>query len=76
MTSTNAAPLWQPSQERIDGAQITRFQAWAAEHHGAPAEGGYPALHRWSVAELDTFWQAVAQWFDIRFSTPAQNSRR
>ena len=51
-------------------AQVTRFQAWAAEHHGAPADGGYPALHRWSVDELDTFWRAVAEWFDVRFSTP------
>ncbi|MGW2862821.1 acetoacetate--CoA ligase [Streptomyces sp. NPDC001205] len=64
------APLWQPDSDRIAGARITRFQAWAAERYGAPAEGGYPALHRWSVTELDTFWQAVAAWFDIRFSSP------
>ncbi|MFJ8312032.1 MULTISPECIES: acetoacetate--CoA ligase [unclassified Streptomyces] len=64
------APLWQPDSARIAAARITRFQAWAAERYGAPAEGGYPALHRWSVAELDTFWQAVADWFDIRFSSP------
>ncbi|MFE9539384.1 acetoacetate--CoA ligase [Streptomyces sp. NPDC006691] len=64
------APLWQPDSERIAAARITRFQAWAAERYGAPAEGGYPALHRWSVAELDTFWRAVADWFDIRFSSP------
>ncbi|MGW5531485.1 acetoacetate--CoA ligase, partial [Streptomyces xanthochromogenes] len=63
-------PLWQPDSERIAAARITRFQAWAAERYGAPAEGGYPALHRWSVAELDTFWRAVADWFDIRFSSP------
>ncbi|WP_197355892.1 acetoacetate--CoA ligase, partial [Streptomyces clavuligerus] len=30
----------------------------------------YPALHRWSVDELDTFWRAVTEWFDIRFATP------
>ncbi|MFE9402803.1 acetoacetate--CoA ligase [Streptomyces sp. NPDC006530] len=64
------APLWQPDSERIAAARITRFQARAAERYGAPAEGGYPALHRWSVEELDTFWQAVADWFDIRFSSP------
>ncbi|MEU3503317.1 acetoacetate--CoA ligase [Streptomyces hundungensis] len=64
------APLWQPDSERIAAARITRFQAWAAERYGAPAEGGYPALHRWSVEELDTFWRAVADWFDIRFSSP------
>ncbi|WP_432250180.1 acetoacetate--CoA ligase [Streptomyces sanyensis] len=71
MTSAaNSAPLWQPDADRIADARVTRFQAWAAEHHGAPAEGGYPALHRWSVDELETFWQAVAEWFDIRFTTP------
>ncbi|GAA3763978.1 acetoacetate--CoA ligase [Streptomyces tremellae] len=64
------APLWQPSSERIAAAQITRFQEWAATHHGAPADGGYPALHRWSVESLDAFWAAVAEWFDIRFATP------
>ncbi|MFD7340431.1 acetoacetate--CoA ligase [Streptomyces violascens] len=63
-------PLWRPDSDRIAAARITRFQAWAAERYGAPADGGYPALHRWSVAELDTFWQAVADWFDIRFSSP------
>nr|WSZ94966.1 acetoacetate--CoA ligase [Streptomyces sp. NBC_00857] len=64
------APLWQPTADRIAAARITRFQAWAAERYGAPAEGGYAALHRWSVDDLETFWTAVADWFDVRFSTP------
>ncbi len=70
MTSAQTEPLWQPDEERIATAAVTRFQSWAAEHHGAPAEGGYPALHRWSVEELEAFWRAVVEWFDIRFSTP------
>ncbi|GHH48086.1 acetoacetate--CoA ligase [Streptomyces candidus] len=78
MTSTAATnsasqpepPLWQPGPDRIAEAAVTRFQSWAAELHGAPADGGYDALHRWSVTELDTFWKAVAEWFDVRFSTP------
>ncbi|MFF2655662.1 acetoacetate--CoA ligase [Streptomyces sp. NPDC058045] len=65
-------PLWQPAPDTVEQARITRFQAWAAEHHGAPAEGGYPALHRWSVEHLDTFWAAVAEWFDVRFSAPPE----
>jgi acetoacetyl-CoA synthetase len=70
MTTQNPAPLWQPTPERAAEARITRFHAWAAEHHGAPADGGYPALHRWSVEELEAFWKAVTEWFDVRFSTP------
>ncbi|MER6388838.1 acetoacetate--CoA ligase [Streptomyces sp. NPDC001523] len=71
MTSaTQPEPLWSPSPDRIAGARITAFQAWAAERFGAPADGGYPALHSWSVDALDTFWQAIAEWFDVRFTTP------
>ncbi|WP_424214872.1 acetoacetate--CoA ligase [Streptomyces sp. BI20] len=65
-----SAPLWTPTPERIAAARVTAFQAWAAEHHGAPAAGGYPALHAWSVAELPAFWQALVTWFDVRFTTP------
>ncbi|MFH9645278.1 acetoacetate--CoA ligase [Streptomyces albidoflavus] len=65
-------PLWQPTEERVAQAAVTRFQSWAAEHYGAPADGGYPALHRWSVEELDTFWQAVTEWFGVRFDSPAE----
>ncbi|EST37131.1 acetoacetyl-CoA synthetase [Streptomycetaceae bacterium MP113-05] len=71
-------PLWRPGPERIRSAAVTRFQSWAAERYGAPQatpddpEAGYAALHRWSVDTLPDFWQAVADWFDVRFSTPAE----
>ncbi|MGW1839248.1 acetoacetate--CoA ligase [Streptomyces sp. NPDC002067] len=70
------APLWQPGPDRIDGAQITRFQTWAATHHGAPAatpgdpQRSYADLHRWSTEDLPAFWRAVAEWFDVRFTAP------
>ncbi|WP_058047667.1 acetoacetate--CoA ligase [Streptomyces roseifaciens] len=69
-------PLWTPGADRVARAQVTRFQAWAAERHGAPAAvpgdpaASYAALHRWSVGELETFWQALAEWCDVRFSHP------
>ncbi|MCX4524697.1 acetoacetate--CoA ligase [Streptomyces sp. NBC_01551] len=74
MTSPSTPePLWSPGPDRIAAARITAFQAWAVERFGAPATGGYPALHRWSVDELDTFWQAVAEWFEVRFTTPYES---
>ncbi|MFI1800242.1 acetoacetate--CoA ligase [Streptomyces sp. NPDC020379] len=69
-------PLWSPGEDRVARAQVTRFHRWAAEHHGAPAPApgdpaaSYAALHRWSVAELERFWQAVTEWCDVRFSSP------
>ncbi|MEU6406458.1 acetoacetate--CoA ligase [Streptomyces sp. NPDC046985] len=70
MPTANPLPLWQPDPQRIARARITAFQAWAAEHCGAPSGGGYAALHRWSVDEPEAFWTAVTQWFDVRFDTP------
>ena len=46
-------PIWRPSQDRIDQANLTRFQAHAARC-GAPA-GGYPQLWQWSVDEPAAF---------------------
>ncbi|MCZ7415561.1 acetoacetate--CoA ligase [Streptomyces sp. WMMC897] len=72
-------PLWQPGPDRIARAQLTRFHAWAAGQHGAPAPApgdpaaSYAALHRWSVDELPAFWQAVTEWFDVRFDTPYES---
>ncbi|MEN2417592.1 acetoacetate--CoA ligase [Streptomyces rimosus] len=69
-------PLWQPGPDRIAGARLTRFHDWAADRYGAPVRASgdpvadYAALHRWSVTELSRFWQAVADWFDVRFATP------
>ncbi|WP_328917311.1 MULTISPECIES: acetoacetate--CoA ligase [unclassified Streptomyces] len=69
-------PLWSPGPERIAGARLTRFQAWAAEHRGAPAAvpgdpgASYAALHAWSVRESGELWQAVTEWFDVRFASP------
>ncbi|MCI0385713.1 acetoacetate--CoA ligase [Streptomyces sp. CNQ085] len=75
-TADQPEPLWSPGPDRIEGARITRFQAWAAERFGAPAAvpadpaASYAALHQWSVEELEAFWQAVAEWFDVRFAAP------
>jgi acetoacetyl-CoA synthetase len=69
-------PLWRPDPDRIARTQLIRFQEWAATRHGAPAvevsdpASSYHSLHTWSVRHPGDFWQAVVEWFDVRFSTP------
>ncbi|MFJ5262647.1 acetoacetate--CoA ligase [Streptomyces sp. NPDC088387] len=70
MSTATPQPLWEPDPHLVAEARITKFQAWAAQYHDAPADGGYAALHRWSVTDLEAFWKAVTEWFDVRFSTP------
>ncbi|WP_042405631.1 acetoacetate--CoA ligase [Streptacidiphilus carbonis] len=65
----HVTPLWTPDPARAAASNMARFQRWAAEHHGAPT-GDYAELHSWSTEDLDRFWTAVTEWFDVRFSTP------
>jgi acetoacetyl-CoA synthetase len=83
-TPPDGRPLWRPDPARAAASRIVAFQAWAAEHHGAPAAplapapddteaaARYAALHTWSTDDLDRFWSAVAQWFDVRFAAQPQ----
>ncbi|MFJ1708608.1 acetoacetate--CoA ligase [Kitasatospora sp. NPDC088346] len=83
-TPSQDQPLWRPAPDRAAATRLVAFQAWAAEHHGAPAAplapaaddeqaaARYAALHAWSTEDLDRFWQAVTEYFDIRFGTPPE----
>ncbi len=51
-------PLWRPSPERVAEANISRFMAEVARRWNVRADD-YAALHRWSVAEPEAFWQTV-----------------
>ena len=53
-----SAPLWQPSPERIAGANLTAFMARVERDWGVKL-AGYDALYDWSVAELEKFWSSV-----------------
>ncbi len=53
--------LWRPPAERVERARITDFARYAG------VEGGYNALWRWSVEDLDRFWSTLAGWAGIRW---------
>ncbi|MHB8693586.1 MAG: acetoacetate--CoA ligase [Solirubrobacteraceae bacterium] len=57
--------LWEPSQERIDGATITAFQRWVEQNRGLELDG-YDALWRWSVDDLEGFWSAIVEYFEVK----------
>ncbi|MDN5858318.1 MAG: acetoacetate--CoA ligase [Pseudonocardia sp.] len=65
----NAAPelLWSPDPARR--GPLTEFTEWVAAHRGIDARD-YAQLHAWSVADLDGFWSAVAEFCGVRFRTP------
>jgi len=62
--------LWSPTPERVEAATLTRFARWVASTRGVDVTGSYDALWRWSVDDLDGFWAAIWEFFDVQASTP------
>ncbi len=61
--------LWEPSPDQVARANITRFTRWLADTRRLRF-GSYDELWRWSVTDLDGFWQAVWDYCGIEASTP------
>jgi acetoacetyl-CoA synthetase len=58
MTDAHARPLWTPPRERVEQSNLTAFMReaaarWHREFHS------YDDLYRWSVSEIEEFWQTV-----------------
>ena len=49
--------------------QLCLYQDWLRQRHGLEF-ASYDALWRWSVTELDAFWQSVWDYFAIESPTP------
>ncbi len=60
-------PLWTPSPERIERAEMTRFMRFAGERCGRTF-AGYDELYRWSVDDIPAFWGALWDFFDVKCS--------
>ncbi|AWM92567.1 acetoacetate--CoA ligase [Pseudomonas sp. 31-12] len=58
--------LWQPSAERINKTRMDAFRRFVIKRHNIHLDD-YPALHQWSIDQRVAFWQAIVDFFDIRF---------
>ncbi|PRA45764.1 MULTISPECIES: acetoacetate--CoA ligase [Pseudomonas] len=61
--------LWQPSAERIANTRMDGFRRLCNQRLGLDLDD-YPALHRWSIEHREDFWQAIVDFFDVRFVEP------
>ncbi|QKE63295.1 acetoacetate--CoA ligase [Aquipseudomonas campi] len=60
-------PLWAPSADRIAATRMDAFRRYVNQRHALQL-AEYPALHAWSVVQREAFWQAIVDFFEIRFS--------
>jgi acetoacetyl-CoA synthetase len=58
-------PLWEPSAELVERSRLTEFMRWLEAERGL-AFADYDSLWRWSVDDLDAFWAAIWDFFEVR----------
>lgn len=58
--------LWQPDANRIAQSRMDAFRHAINQRHDLNIDD-YPALHHWSVEQRADFWQAIVDFFEIRF---------
>jgi len=63
--------LWQPSAERIGKTRIDAFRRFINQRHDLALDD-YPALHQWSIDQRQDFWQAIVDFFEVRFEHPPE----
>jgi len=63
--------LWTPSPARLADSNLTAFTAWLGAERGLRFDG-YHALWRWSIEDLEGFWQAVWDYSGIDASAPPE----
>jgi acetoacetyl-CoA synthetase len=59
--------LWQPSEERIKQANMTRFINFVNKKHGLKIIS-YPSLYTWSIENIPDFWAAMWEFGGIKAS--------
>jgi len=58
--------LWQPDPATVERSRMATFRRWLAAERDLEF-ARYDALWRWSVAEPERFWGAMAEFFDVAF---------
>jgi acetoacetyl-CoA synthetase len=56
--------LWEPAPEAIERSQMTAFRRWLEAERGV-GDVDYEALWRWSIENLEDFWQAIWDYFEV-----------
>ena len=61
--------LWEPGEERKSRSRLAAYLGWLAETRKFSFPR-YDELWRWSVTEVEAFWESLFQFFDVRSATP------
>ena len=71
MTEDRGRILWTPSAARVEASSMAAFERWLAQEKGLEFDD-YNAMWRWSVSDLEGFWDALAEFSAVPLSQPPQ----
>jgi acetoacetyl-CoA synthetase len=69
--------LWRPTAAAVESSNLTAFIDWLRAERGVDV-AAYPELWQWSVDDLEGFWNAIFDYFQVEFDDergPALGSR-
>ncbi|MDA0851419.1 MAG: acetoacetate--CoA ligase [Proteobacteria bacterium] len=58
--------LWFPSVERYQASTMAAFERYLSKKHELTFSD-YNDMWRWSISDLNSFWGAIADFFELRF---------
>jgi acetoacetyl-CoA synthetase len=68
---TDTPVIREPQPRDRQHSHMARYQRWLADA-GYGRFDDYAALHRWSISDLEQFWESVVRYCGVRFDTPPQ----
>ncbi len=63
--------LWEPSAELVERSRLRELMDWLERERGLRF-GGYHELWQWSVDDLDGFWSAIWEFFEVQADGAAE----
>jgi acetoacetyl-CoA synthetase len=63
-TVSLGAVVWQPPTDVLETSRVGDFLSWVREHRGVELRD-HESLWRWSVDDLEGFWSAVWDFFEV-----------
>src|SRR6266852_5789748 len=61
--------LWEPSESFKERSLMAEYMRWLGHRHGQEFEA-YEELWRWSVDNLEAFWDSIVEFFDVTLTKP------
>ncbi|HVV89298.1 MAG TPA: acetoacetate--CoA ligase [Solirubrobacterales bacterium] len=58
--------LWRPSAAAVEASNLTRYLDWLCAERGVDVTT-YPELWRWSVDDLEGFWNSILDHFRVEY---------